>query len=109
MYKILEYVPNAKRQPVDDLQGVQIESELGKIVLVNKNLMDDWRKQQEVLRSEMEETSNKVESSLRSEKYDYEKEIAKLEKVKTDELNSLNQKYEELQQAEAEQKDDNTQ
>ena len=56
----------------------------------------------------MEETSNKVESSLRSEKYEYEKEIAKLEKVKTDELNSLNQKYEELQQAEAEQKDDNT-
>lgn len=45
----------------------------------------------------MEETSNKVESSLRSEKYDYEKEIARLEKIKTDELNQLNQRYEELQ------------
>jgi hypothetical protein len=78
-------------------------------VLVNKSLMDDWRKKQEVLRNEMEETSNKVESSLRSEKYDYEKEIAKMEKIKTDELNNLNSKYEELQQSEAEQKDDNTQ
>jgi hypothetical protein len=64
--------------------------------------MDDWRKKQEVLRNEMEETSNKVESSLRSEKYDYEKEIAKMEKIKTDELNNLNSRYEELQQSEAE-------
>jgi len=37
----------------------------------------------------MEEESNRVESSLRSEKYDFEKKIAKMEKEKTDELNAL--------------------
>lgn len=57
----------------------------------------------------MEEESNKVESSLRSEKYDFEKKIAKMEKLKTDELNELTRKYELLQQSEGEQKDENTQ
>ena len=71
VYKISEYVPSAKRQPVDDLQGVNIESELGKIVLVNKNLMEDWRKQQEVLRNEMEETSNKVVSQKQFNQVSY--------------------------------------
>ena len=50
------------------------------MVLVNRGLMEDWRKQQELLRLQMEEESNKVESSLRSEKYDFEKKIAKMEK-----------------------------
>jgi len=45
----------------------------------------------------MEEESNKVESSLRHEKYNYEKKIAKMEKDKTDQLNELNKKYEDLQ------------
>jgi hypothetical protein len=71
--------------------------------------MEEWRKQQEMLRLQMEEESNKVESSLRSEKYDFEKKIAKMEKVKTDELNELTRKYELLQQSEGEQKDENTQ
>jgi len=63
-------------------------------VLVNKSLMEQWRKDQELLHLKMEEASNKVESSLRSEKYDFEKKIAGMEKQKTDELNELNRKYE---------------
>jgi hypothetical protein len=63
--------------------------------------MEDWRKAQESLKIEMEEESNKVESSLRHEKYNYEKNIAKMEKTKTDELNELNKLYEQLQEAEA--------
>lgn len=44
VYKLMEHVPSAKRQPVDDASGVAVDAELGKIVLVNKGLMDDWRK-----------------------------------------------------------------
>ena len=80
----------------------KIKDELAEIVLVNKSLMEEWRKQQDLLRTQMEEESNKVESSLRSEKYDFEKKIAKMEKVKTDELTELTKKYEQLQLAEAE-------
>lgn len=72
------------------------------MVLVNRGLMEEWRKQQELLRLQMEEESNKVESSLRSEKYDFEKKIAKMEKQKADELNELTRKYEALQLSEAE-------
>lgn len=57
----------------------------------------------------MEEENNKVESSLRHEKYRYEQQIAAMEKSKTDLLNDLNRRYEELQMQEAEQKDENTQ
>jgi len=57
----------------------------------------------------MEEENNKVESSLRNEKYAYEGKIAAMEKAKTDLLNDLNRRYEELQAQEAEQKDENTQ
>lgn len=71
--------------------------------------MDDWRKKQEQLRLQMEEASNQVESSLRGEKYEYEKKIADLEKIKHQELQELNKEYEALQMAEAEQKDENTQ
>jgi len=45
----------------------------------------------------MEEASNQVESSLRGEKYEYEKKIADLEKVKHAELQQLNRQYEKLQ------------
>lgn len=71
--------------------------------------MDHWRKRQENLKTEMEEENNKVESSLRTEKYKYEQKIAAMEKAKTDHLNELNKSYEELQMQEAEQKDENTQ
>jgi len=50
----------------------------------------------------MEEASNQVESSLRGEKYEYEKKIADLEKEKHHELQELNSKYEKLQMEEAE-------
>lgn len=73
---------------------VSVDAEMAKIVLVCKSVMEDWRKQQESLKIEMEEESNKVESSLRHEKYTYEKNIAQMEKIKTDELNELNKRYE---------------
>ena len=53
-----------------------IDDQLAQIVLVRKSLMDHWRKRQENLKVEMEEENNKVESSLRHEKYKYEQQIA---------------------------------
>ena len=44
----------------------------------------------------MEEENNKVESSLRHEKYKYEQQITQMEKTKTDQLNDLNKRYEDL-------------
>lgn len=85
------------------------EEQLAEIVLVKKSLMESWRKSQDNLKVKMEEENNKVESSLRNEKYAYEGKIAAMEKSKTDLLNDLNRRYEELQAQEAEQKDENTQ
>ena len=88
---------------------VALDEKLAKIVLVSKNVMEDWRKAQESLRHEMKDESDKVDTALRQEKYNQEKKIAKMEKEKTDELNDKNQKYDKLQKEEAEQKDDKTQ
>ena len=35
-------------------KGIEIQDELARIVLVGKDLMEDWRKMQETLRTEME-------------------------------------------------------
>lgn len=78
------------------------EEQLAEIVLVKKSLMESWRKSQDNLKVKMEEENNKVESSLRNEKYAYEGKIAAMEKSKTDLLNDLNRRYEELQAQEAE-------
>lgn len=80
----------------------KIDNALSEIVLVNKSKMEQWRREQDNLRLKMEEKSNQVESQLRSEKYEFEKNIAQIEKRKTDELNELNRRYEQLQLAEAE-------
>ena len=35
-------------------KGIEVQDELGRIVLVGKGLMEDWRKMQETLRTDME-------------------------------------------------------
>jgi len=42
--------------------------------------MEEWRKQQEQLKLDMEKENNTVESSLRREKYLYEQRIATMER-----------------------------
>ena len=69
--------------------------------------MDEWRKQQEDLKLDMEKENNTVETQLRNEKYDFEKYIAKMERGKSEELNALVKRYEQLQQQEADEKEDN--
>ena len=78
-------------------------------MLVGKGLMEDWRKEQETLRTEMEKQQDIVDSSLREENHSFIKRNNAMEKETTKQLNDLNRAYEELQMEEAEQKDDNQQ
>ena len=71
--------------------------------------MEDHRKDQETLRTEMEKQQDIVESSLRAENFSFIERNNKMEKEKTKKLNELNRMYEALQMEEAEHKDDNQQ
>ena len=52
-------------------KGIEIQDELGRIVLVGKGLMEDWRKMQDTLRAEMEKQQDIVDSSLRAENFSF--------------------------------------
>lgn len=90
-------------------KGIEIQDELGRIVLVGKGLMEDWRKMQDTLRAEMEKQQDIVDSSLRAENFSFIQRNNTMEKKKTELLNKLNRDYEHLQMEEAEQKDENQQ
>jgi hypothetical protein len=92
--------------PEDQLQA---QFDMANIVLVSKGKMEKWRKDQDKLKQEMEDQSNKVESNLRSRKYSFEQKRSNMEKDMTEKLGYLNKEYSDLQLAEAEQKDNNTQ
>ena len=66
-----------------DLYSV-IDQKLSNIVLIEKQMMEEWRKQQEQIKLDMEKENNTVESSLRREKYLYETNIAQMEREKSD-------------------------
>lgn len=69
--------------------------------------MEDWRKMQETLRTDMEKQQDIVDSSLRAENFSFIQRNNQMEKEKTKILNGLNADYEKLQMLEAEQKDEN--
>ena len=77
-------------------KGIEIEDELGRIVLVGKGLMEDWRKMQETLRTDMEKQQDIVDSSLRAENFSFIQRNNQMEKKKTKKLNVLNADYEKL-------------
>jgi hypothetical protein len=56
-----------------------VDESLADIVLVKKAEMEEWRKKQEQLRLEMEETSNRVESTIADVKNDFEKQMRESE------------------------------
>jgi hypothetical protein len=86
---------NMRREDEDFYSSV--DTKLSQTVLIEKSMMDDWRKDQEQLKLDMEKENNTVESSLRREKYDYEKKITSLERDKSEDLNKINRNYEDLQ------------
>ena len=73
-----------------------IDQRLSNIVLIEKQMMDKWRQQQEELKLDMEKENNTVESSLRREKYLHEIKISQIEANKSKELNKLVAEYEAL-------------
>ena len=101
--------PNVQQAPATTKKGIEIQEELARIVLVRKDKMEDWRKNQETLRTDMEKQQDKVDSSLREENFQFVQKNNKMEKEKTKQLNELNAKYETLQMLEAEHKDKNQQ
>lgn len=48
----------------EDFTSMIVDKALADIVLVKKTDMEEWRKKQELLRQEMEETSARVESTI---------------------------------------------
>ena len=64
--------------------------------------MEDWRKMQETLRTDMEKQQDIVDSSLRAENFSFIQRNNQMEKEKTKILNGLNADYEKLQMLEAE-------
>ena len=84
-----------QRRKAQTLYSV-IDDRISNCVLIDKQTMDEWRKQQEDLKLDMEKENNTVETQLRNEKYDFEKYIAKMERGKSEELNALVKKYEQL-------------
>jgi len=48
----------------EDFTSMIVDEALADIVLVKKTEMEEWKKKQEQLRIEMEETSNRVESTI---------------------------------------------
>lgn len=72
-------------------------------------MMDEWRKQQEQLKLDLEKEENAFESTIRRERYLQDTKIAQMERHKSEQLNQLNKEYEDLQLQEAEEKDENTQ
>ena len=88
---------NWKQRRLNQDMFAVIDERLQNIVMIEKQLMEEWRKQQDQLKLDMEKENNTVESSLRREKYMYEQNIANMERDKSDQLNKLNKEYEDLQ------------
>ena len=80
----------------DDITNLIVDEELASIVLVKKDEMDEWRKKQEQLKVEMEETNNKVEYKIQDLKFNYQKQMEELEMQKAKEIKNLEKRYEDL-------------
>jgi hypothetical protein len=61
-----------------------VDKKLSGIVLIEKQLMDEWRKQQEQLKLDLEKEENAFESTIRRERYQQDTKIAKMEREKSE-------------------------
>lgn len=73
-----------------------VDAALADIVLVKKSEMDEWRKRQEQLKNEMEETNSKVDYKIGELKYRYETQLQEMERTKDLEIRDLEKRYEDL-------------
>lgn len=61
-----------------------IDNQLSLIVLIEKSLMEEWRKQQEQLKLDLEKEENQFESQIRKERYNQDTQIATMERLKSE-------------------------
>ena len=59
-----------------------IDAKLSGIVLIEKELMVEWRKQQDQLKLDLEKEENNFETKIRKERFAQETNIANMEKKK---------------------------
>jgi hypothetical protein len=81
-----------------DINTVIVDKTLADIVLVKKADMEEWRKKQELLRQEMEETSARVESTIADVKNKFKKEMTDLEISHKREKKTIEERYKTLMQ-----------
>lgn len=58
--------------------------------------MEGWRREQEMLSTEIEELTNKVEDERKKITFNKGNEISALEKTMKDKLNELNKRFDDL-------------
>jgi len=80
----------------EDFTSMIVDKALADIVLVKKADMEDWRKKQEQLRHEMEETSARVESTIADVRNKFKKEMTDLEISHKREKKKLEERYKTL-------------
>lgn len=72
--------------------------QLGRVILVTKDQMTEWKTQQETLQSEMSEEAEKVNSQVRQKQIEFDERVSKMERKETTESNELHLKIKELTQ-----------
>lgn len=77
----------------DDFMSMIVDKALADIVLVKKADMEEWRKKQEQLRQEMEETSSRVESTIADIKNSFKKQMTDQEIAHKKEKKNLEERY----------------
>lgn len=84
------------KMQTEDFTSIIVDEALADIVLVKKTEMEEWRKKQELLRQEMEETSNRVESTIADVKNSFKKQMVDQEISHKREKKNLEERYKAL-------------
>lgn len=81
---------------IEDFTSMIVDEALADIVLVKKAEMEEWKKKQEQLRIEMEETSNRVESTISDVKNSFKKQMTDQEIAHKKEKKNLEERFRSL-------------
>jgi cilia- and flagella-associated protein 57 len=93
----------------EEIHAVKDDKRLGNVSLIDRAIVDEWRKQQEDLRQAMEKQKASLDEKLKNSNSDANKRIEQMNREKKRQLKMLEDEYKGLQRRDAEAKDDNTQ
>lgn len=86
------------KMKVQSISTPIVDKGLADIVLVQKADMEEWRKKQEQLRQEMEETSSRVESAIADVRNSFKKQMTDQEISHKKEKHNLEKRFQTLMQ-----------